>query len=111
MAVGASVRNQYPDRFLSEMKQYLYADGVENVSLAGGMVRLDLFHYEGRPTEEQRELPHEVTQQLVLPAAAFMRAFESMQRFVKELEKNGVITRQKEKSQSQSQAPASPNFS
>lgn len=75
------------------MKQYLYADGVENVSLAGGMVRLDLFHYEGRPAEGQRELPHEVTQQLVLPAAAFMRAFESMQRFVEELEKSGVVHR------------------
>ena len=75
------------------MKQYIYADGVENVSLAGGMVRLDLFHYDGEPSEGQRELPHEVTQQLVLPAAAFMRAFESMQRFVAELEKNGVVHR------------------
>lgn len=76
-----------------EMKQYLFADGVENVSLAGGMVRLDLFHYAGRPAEGQRELPREVTQQLVLPPAAFMRAFESMERFVAELEKSGLVQR------------------
>ena len=91
------------------MKQYLYADGVENVSLAGGMVRLDMFHYDGKPVSGSQELPREVDQQLVMPLSAFMRAFESMQHFVKELEKNGVITRQKEKAQSQ--APASPNFS
>ncbi len=92
------------------MKQYLYADGVENVSLAGGMVRLDLFHYEGRPAEGQRELPHEVTQQLVLPAAAFMRAFESMQRFVEELEKSGVVHRTMPSPNPAPTRAISPNF-
>lgn len=92
------------------MKRYLYADGVENVSLSGGMVRLDLFHYDGVPAEGQRELPHEVTQQLVLPAAAFMRAFESMQRFVAELEKNGVVHRNAPAPNSAPAKAVSPNF-
>ena len=92
------------------MKQYLYADGVENVSLAGGMVRLDLFHYDGAPAEGQRELPHAVTQQLVLPAAAFMRAFESMQRFVEELEKSGVVHRAVQHPNPTPARAASPNF-
>ena len=92
------------------MKQYIYADGVENVSLAGGMVRLDLFHYDGAPAEGQRELPHAVTQQLVLPAAAFMRSFESMQRFVAELEKNGVVHRNAPVSAPSPAKAVSPNF-
>lgn len=75
------------------MKQYIYADGMANVSLAGGMVRMDLFHYNGAPAEGQQELPKEVDQQLVMPPAAFMRAFESMQRFVAELERNGLVQR------------------
>lgn len=94
------------------MKQYIYADGVENVTLAGGMVRLDLFHYDGQPEEGQKELPHSVNQQLVLPPAAFIRAFESMQRFVAELEKSGMVHRNAVPL-TPKQAPAkavSPNF-
>lgn len=93
------------------MKQYIYADGVENVSLAGGMVRLDLFHYAGRSAEGERELLREVDQQLVLPPAAFMRAYESMQRFVAELEKSGLVKRSVAAPTEASQhASASPNF-
>ncbi|MDO5473234.1 MAG: hypothetical protein Q4F35_07855 [Akkermansia sp.] len=93
------------------MKQYIYADGVENVSLAGGMVRLDMFHYAGRPAEGERELAREVDQQLVLPPAAFMRAYESMQRFVAELEKSGLVKRSAAAPTEASQhASASPNF-
>lgn len=96
------------------MKKYLYTDGVENITLAGGMVRLNLFHYDGVPAEGQRELPREVDQQLVMPPAAFVKAFESMQRFVTELEKSGMLRRNP---QTPAQAPesspeksGSPNF-
>ena len=96
--------------FKRKMKQYIYADGVENVSLAGGMVRLDLFHYAGSPQEGSHELPRETDQQLVLPPAAFMRAFESMQRFVAELEKSGMVKRQQPHSDASGNHASSPNF-
>lgn len=51
-------------------KERIYADGVENVSLVEGMVRVDLFHY-GMRVEGMTVTPHEVTQQLVLPPARF----------------------------------------
>lgn len=96
------------------MKQYIYADGVANISLAGGMVRLDLFHYDGNPTEGQHELPKSVDQQLVMQPVAFMRAFESMQRFVAELEKNGLVHRstvsQPTRPQNTENSAVSPNF-
>lgn len=93
------------------MKQFIYADGVANVSLAGGMVRLDLFHYDGSPEEGQRDLPRTVDQQLIMSPVAFMRAYESMQRFVAELEKNGLVQRGAAAVVAKASAAAlSPNF-
>lgn len=92
------------------MKQFIYADGLENVSLAGGMVRLDLFHLTGSPAPGSEMLPREVDQQLVMTPAAFVRAFSVMQRFVDELEKKGVVSRAPE-AKTQPKAASSPNFS
>lgn len=96
------------------MKSHLYADGVENISLIEGMVRLDLFHYEA-PAEAGAAAARVADTQLILPPAAFLRAFESMQRFVNELERKGVVSRAA--APAASAAPAqppvssSPNFS
>lgn len=92
------------------MKQYLYADGVANVSLAGGMVRLDLFHYDGAPAEGASELPKVVDSQLVMPPESFIRAFESMQRFIDQLEKNGLIKRESAPKPQTVVSSVSPNF-
>lgn len=73
------------------MKEIVYTDGVANISLAAGMIRLDMFHYAGQPAPGERELPRKVDQQLVMPPAAFMRAFETMQQFIDELEKKGIV--------------------
>ena len=88
---------------------------MENVALVEGMVRVDLYHY-GMRVEGMEATPREVTQQLVLPPGAFLRAFESMQRFVAELERQGVVTRgavPQEAAQQAKQQPkgGSPNFS
>ena len=94
-------------------KERIYADGVENVALVEGMVRVDLYHY-GMRVEGMEATPREVTQQLVLPPAAFLRAFESMQRFVAELERQGVVTRgavPQEAPQPKLPKGGSPNFS
>ena len=94
-------------------KERIYADGVENVALVEGMVRVDLYHY-GMRVEGMEATPREVTQQLVLPPGAFLRAFESMQRFVAELERQGVVTRgaaPQEAPQPKQPKGGSPNFS
>lgn len=94
-------------------KERIYADGVENVALVEGMVRVDLYHY-GMRVEGMEATPREVTQQLVLPPGAFLRAFESMQRFVAELERQGVVTRgaaPQEAPQPKLPKGGSPNFS
>ena len=90
------------------MKSHLYADGVENISLIEGMVRLDLFHYEA-PAEAGVAAARVADTQLILPPAAFLRAFESMQRFVNELERKGVVSRAA--APAQPPVSSSPNFS
>lgn len=69
----------------------MYADGVDNVSLSGGMIRMDLYHIDGCPDANSKALPRVVDTQIVMPPAAFMRAFESLQQFVAELEKKGIV--------------------
>lgn len=76
------------------MKQYHYADGLADITFAEGMIRLNLFHYGTKEQgAAQGPLPKEVTSQLVLPPAGFLRAFEAMQQFVEQMERQGIITK------------------
>lgn len=76
------------------MKEYRYADGLEEITLSAGMVRLELFHYTGEPARDGSERgAREVTQQLILPPAGFVEAYEAMRRFMEQLEAGGVVTR------------------
>lgn len=90
------------------MKTYHYADGVENITLAEGMVRLDLFHYGER---QGQQCAHEVTEQLVMPLPAFLRAYESARRMVEQLERQGLITKAPAPAETPSAPTGSPNFS
>lgn len=94
------------------MKEYHYADGVSHVTFSGGMVRLNLFCYGARPAAGG-ELPHEPAGQLVLTPAAFLSSFATMQRFVRELEQQGLIALPAAHTQAQpasAKVPHSPNF-
>lgn len=88
------------------MKTYNYADGMEGITLSEGMVRMDLFHYTGGSGSGRAA--REVTQQLILPPAAFLRAFETMQRFVSQLESQGLVEHRETPPAPQA---GSPNFS
>lgn len=88
------------------MKSYHYADGVEDITFAEGMIRINLFHFGER---QGQQCAHEVTEQLVLPPAGFLRAFESARQLVEQMERQGLIT--KAPKSEAVQAPHSPNFS
>lgn len=87
------------------MKNYYYADGVENITFAEGMIRINLFHYGER---QGQQCAREVTEQLVLPPAGFLRAFESARRLVEQMEQQGLITNAAKSDAAP--APHSPNF-
>ncbi len=111
---------------LLNMKDYHYADGLERISFAGGMIRLDFFQYEdeqtsGAATAAPENAPeHALTQRLVMPPMGFLKAYEAMGQLVAQLEASGMITRRGAQAASQSPAPSSdlpptppssPNFS
>lgn len=56
-----------------------------------GMVRLDLFCYEDKGGQEKAV--RRVTEQVVLPPAAFLRAYEAMGELVRRMEEGGVVKR------------------
>lgn len=94
------------------MNDYHYADGVSHVTFSGGMVRLNLFCYGARPAAGG-ELPQESAGQLLMPPAAFLKCFATLQRFVSEMEGQGLIspaTPQQPTLQAPPAAPHSPNF-
>lgn len=72
-------------------KQRIYADGVESLTMLEGMVRLDLFCYGAGGA--QGKAARQVTGQLVLPPAAFLRLYGAMGELVRRLEEGGVVKR------------------
>lgn len=87
------------------MKDYYFADGVEDITLSEGLIRLNLFHYGER---QGQQCPHEVTEQLVMPIAGFLRAYESARRLVEQMEQQGIIA--KKMPEKGMDTPQSPNF-
>lgn len=95
----------------------LFADGVGEISLVGGMVRIDWVSLSAREKDETGQPALEVRQRMVLPPEGFLRAFSAMEDLVKQLVDAGVIRRSDDGGGSM-QAPAnvgtrpkSPNFS
>lgn len=74
-------------------KQRIYADGVESLTMLEGMVRLDLFCYGEGGAGAQGKAVRQVTGQLVLPPAAFLRLYGAMGELVRRLEEGGVVKR------------------
>lgn len=92
------------------MNDYHYADGVSHVTFSGGMVRLNLFCYGARPAAGG-ELPHEPAGQIIMSPAAFLSSFATMQRFIGEMEQQGLITPAAPQPQAApAPVPHSPNF-
>lgn len=69
----------------------IYCDGVMNISLVGGMVRLDLFTLS--PTEKDKKGAPTPTfsRQIVMPPDGFMQAFNGMSRLIQQLKDKGMV--------------------
>lgn len=68
-------------------KQVIYSDRLVNISLQGGMVRLDLAVMAGtaKGKDDQQAVRLETTHQLVMPLDGFVAAVRTQERLVKEL--------------------------
>lgn len=74
------------------MEQH-YADGIEEVSITSGIVRVDLFRYVAGAKGKDGRPPREVSQRLLLSPEAFIQTFSSFEQVVKQLEEKGLVQR------------------
>lgn len=87
-------------------KQYIYADGVESITMLEGMVRLDFFCCDGK--NAQGKIQRETTTQIVIPPAAFLQAYEAMGKMVRHMEEGGFVLRKAVPAPGAAAQPAKP---
>ena len=98
--------------------QELFADGIGEVALVGGMVRIDWVSLSASEKDENGQPALEFRQRIVIPPEGFLRCFSAMDDLVKQLVDAGVIRRheaetpvvQQDESRGDTKRPASPNF-
>ena len=97
--------------------QDVYADGIGEITLTGGMVRIDLVSLSAKERDAEGRPKLEFRKRVVLPPEGFLRSFSAMEDLVKQLVDAGLIKRREGRetpnpvaSGSTSSAPVSPNF-
>lgn len=101
----------------------LFADGVGEITLVGGMVRIDLVSLSATEKDDSGQPLLEMRRRLVMPPEGFLRSFAAMENLVKQLVDAGVIRKTGGESQigdagdleatavPPATRPTSPNFS
>jgi hypothetical protein len=90
-----------------------YCDGVEEVSITSGIVRVDFFHYAAGSRGKDGRPPRELSHRVLLSPEAFVQAYTALEQVVKQLQEKGLLQR-KNGGGAGGKAPAkgakSPNF-
>jgi hypothetical protein len=71
----------------------LYTDGVEEVSITSGIVRVDLFQYVAGAKGKDGRPPREIAQRLLLSPEAFIQTYTALEQVVKQLQEKGLVQR------------------
>ena len=72
------------------MFQDFFADGIGEITLSGGMVRMDLVTMVGS-NKDGAKPTLEVKQRIVMPPDGFLRSFSAMENLVKQLIEAGLV--------------------
>jgi hypothetical protein len=75
---------------MAKLEEY-FADGIGEITLAGGMVRMDLVSLTGKQGEKDNEPRLEPTRRIVMPPDGFLRSFGAMENLVKQLVDAGLV--------------------
>lgn len=67
-----------------------FCDGVKNIGIDGGVVRIDFYH-NGEVTEGERD--KELSHQVILTPEAFLQTYTALDQVVNELVDKGLLTR------------------
>ncbi len=71
--------------------QVIFADSMGEITLSGGMVRIDLVTLVGSQSDPDNKPHLETTQRIVMPPDGFLRSFSSMETLVKQLVDAGLV--------------------
>lgn len=74
-----------------ERPRDLFADGIGEITLAGGMVRMDLVSLVGSQNNQEEKPRLEASQRIVMPPDGFLRSFSAMENLVKQLIEAGLV--------------------
>ncbi len=69
----------------------IFADGIGEISLSGGMVRMDLVSLVGSQNNESDKPRLEPKGRIIMPPEGFLRSFGAMENLVKQLVDAGLI--------------------
>lgn len=86
--------------------EQLFADGVMDVVIQNGVVRMDFFSYSPTEKDAEGKANTAFAQRVVLPLPAFVQTFSAMERMMKELMDRGVVSRKGEPTDAAIQADA-----
>ena len=71
----------------------IYSDGIGNIHMVGGMVKMDLVSLEPALNEKDSPVP-KITERVVMSPDGFLKSFTLMQKLVAQLEEKGLIKKQ-----------------
>ena len=75
---------------MSDNREF-YADGIGEITLSGGMVRMDLVTLKGSQNDPDNKPKLEFSQRVVMPPDGFLRSFSAMENLVKQLIDAGLV--------------------
>ncbi len=100
-----------------EESREIFADGIGEIVLSGGMVRMDLVALTGSQRDKDEKPKLEFRQRVVMPPDGFLRSFSAMEDLVRQLVDAGLVKPRdgaKEaagEGAAREEKPSSPNFS
>ena len=71
--------------------EQIYADGIGEITLSGGMIRMDLVTMIGSQKDKDNPPKLEVRERIVMPPDGFLRSFSAMENLVKQLVDAGLV--------------------
>ena len=69
----------------------IFADGIGEITLSGGMVRMDLVTLTGSQANSDEKPKLEFSQRVIMPPDGFLKSFSAMENLVKQLIDAGLV--------------------
>jgi len=70
-----------------------YCDGVEEVSITSGIVRIDFYNYTAGPKGKDGRPARELSHRVLLSPEGFVQTFTALEQVVKQLQDKGLLQR------------------